>query len=188
MYKYREHIYFLQQRFKQDGGSPIPSSILEIQPPIHGNNLSRLYGNTAPQYINEMILQGNSQAKFAAGALPEGKKAGPGKHGDGTGKPWQYQQVRREKQTDKQTNKAKKKQEHNQVAHTFSLAIEHLRLEVVSICSEKRESERNTRVPRDSEDTQRESGALRVACPLPLVRARASFNRTSRRIQRILAI
>lgn len=92
VYKYREHIYFLQQRFKQDGGSPIPSSMLEIQPPLHGNNLSRLYGNTAPQYINEMILQGNSQAKFAAGALPEGKKAGTGKHGDGTGKPWQYQQ------------------------------------------------------------------------------------------------
>ena len=81
--------------------------MLEIQPPLHGNNLSRLYGNTAPQYINEMILQGNSQAKFAAGALPEGKKAGTGKHGDGTGKPWQYQQVRTGKKI--KTNKPKKK-------------------------------------------------------------------------------
>jgi len=84
--------------------------MLEIQPPLHGNNLSRLYGNTAPQYINEMILQGNSQAKFAAGALPEGKKAGTGKHGDGTGKPWQYQQVRTgKKNKNKQTKTNKQK-------------------------------------------------------------------------------
>lgn len=94
VYKYREHIYFLQQRFKQDGGSSsaAATAVYDIQGPPHGNNLSRLYGNTAPQYINETLLQGNAHSKFPAGALPEGKKTGPGKHGDGTGKPWQYQQ------------------------------------------------------------------------------------------------
>lgn len=92
VYKYREHIYFLQQKFKHDGGSP-SSPVIDIQGPPHGSNLSRLYGNTAPQYVNEMLLQGNVQPKFPGGTVPEGKKAGPGKHGDGTGKQWQYQQV-----------------------------------------------------------------------------------------------
>lgn len=60
-----------------------------------------------------MILQGNSQAKFAGGALPEGKKAGTGKHGDGTGKPWQYQQVRTGKKTKTNKSKQKKKAKKN---------------------------------------------------------------------------
>lgn len=68
--------------------------MLEMPPaPAQGHNLSRLYGSTATQYINEMLLQGNAQAKFPGSPLPDGKKPGPGKHGDGTGKPWQYQQV-----------------------------------------------------------------------------------------------
>lgn len=99
VYKYREHIYFLQQRFKQDGGSQ-SSPMFDVQGPPHGNNLSRLYGNTAPQYINEMLLQGNVPPKYQGGILPEGKKAGPGKHGDGTGKQWQYQQVNRMEDSD----------------------------------------------------------------------------------------
>lgn len=94
VYKYREHIFFLQQKFKQDGSSPQPSSpMFDTQSSSHGNSLSRLYGSTATQYINEMLLQGAAHPKFPTGVLPEGKRPGPGKQGDG-GKQWQYQQVR----------------------------------------------------------------------------------------------
>lgn len=95
VYKYREHIFFLQQKFKQDGGTQAPSSPMfdMSSAPTQGHNLSRLYGSTATQYINEMLLQGNAQPKFPGSPLPDGKKPGPGKHGDGTGKQWQYQQV-----------------------------------------------------------------------------------------------
>lgn len=92
VYKYREHIFFLQQKFKQDGSSPQPSSpMFDTQSSSHGNSLSRLYGSTATQYINEMLLQGAAHSKFSTGGLPEGKRPGPGKQGDG-GKQWQYQQ------------------------------------------------------------------------------------------------
>ena len=40
-----------------------------------------------------MLLQGAAHSKFSTGGLPEGKRPGPGKQGDG-GKQWQYQQVR----------------------------------------------------------------------------------------------
>ena len=94
VYKYREHIFFLQQKFKQEGGTQPSSAMLDMPAaPAHGQNLSRLYGSTATQYINEMLLQGNAQPKFPGSPLPDGKKPSPGKHGDGTGKPWQYQQV-----------------------------------------------------------------------------------------------
>ena len=94
VYKYREHIFFLQQKFKQDGSSPQPSSpMFDTPSSSHGNSLSRLYGSTATQYINEMLLQGAAHSKFPTGVLPEGKRPGPGKQGDG-GKQWQYQQVR----------------------------------------------------------------------------------------------
>lgn len=94
VYKYREHIFFLQQKFKQDGSTPQPSSpMFETQSSSHGNSLSRLYGSTATQYINEMLLQGTAHPKFPTGVLPEGKRPGPGKQGDGV-KQWQYQQVR----------------------------------------------------------------------------------------------
>ncbi|KAL9963339.1 hypothetical protein ACROYT_G032533 [Oculina patagonica] len=93
VYKYREHIFFLQQKFKQEGVSQPSSPMFDMPAPTpQGNNLSRLYGSTATQYINEMLLQGNASPKFPASPLPEGKKPGPGKHGDGTGKQWQYQQ------------------------------------------------------------------------------------------------
>lgn len=93
VYKYREHIFFLQQKFKQEGGTQPSSAMLDMpSAPAHGQNLSRLYGSTATQYINEMLLQGNAQPKFPGSPLPDGKKPSPGKHGDGTGKPWQYQQ------------------------------------------------------------------------------------------------
>lgn len=94
VYKYREHIFFLQQKFKQEGGTQPSSPMLDMpSAPAQGHNLSRLYGSTATQYINEMLLQGNAQPKFPGSPLPDGKKPGSGKHGDGSGKPWQYQQV-----------------------------------------------------------------------------------------------
>lgn len=67
--------------------------MFDTQSSSHGNSLSRLYGSTATQYINEMLLQGAAHSKFPTGGLPEGKRPGPGKQGDG-GKQWQYQQVR----------------------------------------------------------------------------------------------
>ena len=93
VYKYREHIFFLQQKFKQEGVSQPSSPMFDMSASNQGNNLSRLYGSTATQYINEMLLQGNAQPKFPGSPLPDGKKPGAGKHGDGTGKQWQYQQV-----------------------------------------------------------------------------------------------
>lgn len=97
VYKYREHIYFLQQKFKQEGtGSQPVSPMFDMPGPSQGNNLSRLYGSTATQYINEMLLQGNTPPKFPASPIPDGKKPLVGKHSDGSGKPWQFQQVRDE--------------------------------------------------------------------------------------------
>ena len=70
---------------------PAPPPAQPQQP--QGSNLSRLYGSTATQYINEMLLQGSAQSKLPGAApLPDGKKPVPGKHGDGTGKQWQYPQ------------------------------------------------------------------------------------------------
>lgn len=94
VYKYREHIYFLQQKFKQEGtGSQPVSPMFDIPGPSQGNNLSRLYGSTATQYINEMLLQGgNTPPKFPASPIPDGKKPLVGKHSDGSGKPWLFQQ------------------------------------------------------------------------------------------------
>lgn len=93
VYKYREHIYFLQQKFKQEGtGSQPVSPMFDMPGPSQGNNLSRLYGSTATQYINEMLLQGNTPPKFPASPIPDGKKPLVGKHSDGSGKPWQFQQ------------------------------------------------------------------------------------------------
>ena len=87
--------------------------MFDMPGPSQGNNLSRLYGSTATQYINEMLLQGNTPPKFPASPIPDGKKPLVGKHSDGSGKPWQFQQVRDENvrrlnyniKTNKQTNK-----------------------------------------------------------------------------------
>lgn len=68
--------------------------MFDMQVVSQGNNLSRLYGSTATQYINEMLLQGSTPPKFSGSPIPDGKKPGVGKHADGTGKQWQYQQVR----------------------------------------------------------------------------------------------
>lgn len=70
--------------------------MFDMPGPSQGNNLSRLYGSTATQYINEMLLQGNTPPKFPASPIPDGKKPLVGKHSDGSGKPWQFQQVRDE--------------------------------------------------------------------------------------------
>ncbi|XP_032232759.2 uncharacterized protein LOC5508128 isoform X2 [Nematostella vectensis] len=99
VYKYREHIYFLQQRAKQDNpGSPlIPTPSFEPIPPPSPTSLanaSRLYGNNAQQYINESLLQSNAAAaasrKYPLMPFPEGKKGPPGKHGgaDVSSKQW----------------------------------------------------------------------------------------------------
>ena len=99
MYKYREHIYFLQQKNKQDPNGP-PSSPLFEQPmpsAIPSSPLAvanKLYGSSAPQYINETLLHGPGAPKYPVVPF-DGKKPVAGKHGDGPGKPWaQFQQVR----------------------------------------------------------------------------------------------
>ena len=102
VYKYREHIFFLQQKFKQEQGglgspglgppsSPLFEDTVNQPPLLSGAN--KLYGSSAPQYINKQVLHGPVPPKYPLMPMSE-KKQGSGRHGDGqAGKPWQYQQV-----------------------------------------------------------------------------------------------
>ena len=104
VYKYREHIFFLQQKFKQDQGGlsspgPGPPSSPLFDESLNQTQLlsgaSKLYGSSAPQYINKQVLQGAVPPKYPVMPVND-KKQGQSRHGDGScGKPpWQYQQVR----------------------------------------------------------------------------------------------
>lgn len=97
----------------------------------------------------------------------------------------------RKKNKNKQIKTKKKKQKkkwQNQIAHTLSSTMKHLRITVASNFGDKRESGWNTRVARDSDDTRSQLGGLRLACPLRLMCARVFWSLVSCRNLRFLAI